>query len=193
MDKKNDEIKDEIALKEIEAGLSSYSVKNRLWIVALLSVIIVVAVWVTKSNEVIHVKEEAEKSSIRFKGQAKKEVVHSHEEHIKLLTKPLVWALAAQIEQRNLKQVERYLDEMVKEENFMLLAVIDEKGKIIVATNKSYQGKDFGRIADKNLLNSNEVKLVNKNDKVLLATRPIKGRHTRLGTLVIQYKLAPNN
>jgi hypothetical protein len=150
-----------------------------------------IAIWFSKSTEVQHIKEEAAKDNQLLKGEATRQVVQSHEEHLRLLAKPFVWAIRAEMIQGNFKQIRLYMNEMVENPNFQHIAVVDNKGTIILSTNKKEEGKHFSTIGRSTYLFRTETSLENVGNKKLIMSSPILGSRSRLGTLIIQYGVQP--
>lgn len=147
------------------------------------------AVWIWKTIEINNLKKTAESEKIELQQQASKQLVSTHEEHLKLLAKPFVWAVRSEMMRDNMSQVNLYMSEMVKEKNFELIALVNEKGTIISSTNKKNEGKAFSTIGNNAGLTSDNTNLQTQQDSMVSMTSPVMGFNNRLGTLFIKYRI----
>jgi hypothetical protein len=161
------------------------------YLLAGLAFALMLAIWIGKSIEVENVKEEASRDNQILKGEAAKHVLHSHEEHLLLLSKPFVWAIRAEMMQGNLKQIRSYMGEMVEKTNIHHIALADENGKIIVSTVKKEEGNSFLTVGKRRYLISRQTILENVKNQKLVMSSPVVGSSGRLGTLIISYRIQP--
>lgn len=105
---------------------------------------------------------------------------------------PYVWAIRKEMMEGNTGQVNLYGNNMVKEKNFVSIMAVNEKGKIISATDKKYEGKDFVSLSSPFYINVNNTVINEVNDSLLTVASPVMGFNTRLGTLIINYSLSKN-
>lgn len=159
------------------------------WIIIGIALILIAGIWIWKSVEMTQVKKVAERERQALKVEATRQIVLSHEEHLKLLAKPFVWAVRSEMMQGNISQVNLYMNDMVKEKNFQSIAVINSKGIVILSTNKKDEGKSFSTIGKDTWLSGNNTAVENVNDSLLIMTSPIMGFNNRLGTLFIEYSI----
>lgn len=174
--------------REFNSGVSKYDSK---YVIAGVALLLMVAIWVGKSIEIRQVREEATMDNQLLKGEAAKHVLHSHEEHLLLLSKPFVWAIRAEMLQGNLKQIRSYMGEMVKKTNIHHIALADQTGNIIASTNKKEEGRSFLTIGKRIYLSGTQTSLENTGNKKLVMSSPVMGPEGRLGTLIISYTIQP--
>ncbi len=153
--------------------------------------ILLAGLWIWKSVEIKNLKTKAEMEKQEIKALAAKQLRQSHEMHLKILAKPFVWAVRTEMLKNNISQVNLYTNEMVKERNFQKIVIIDDKGMVLLSTNKKEEGKDFQRPANTFDLLANNTDVHNFNDSLLVMSSPIMGFNNRLGTLVISYSVKP--
>lgn len=172
-----------------EPGMSA--TKKKYLITIGVALILLLSVWIWKSIEINQARKTAETEKQNLTQQATSKIVETHKDHLMLLAKPFVWAIRTEMMEGNRNQVNLYLNDMVKEKNFQLIAVADNTGKIISSTNKKDEGKEFSSIGSSSALSSNTTTTENQNDSILVMTSPVMGFNNRLGTLLIKYAIPP--
>ena len=151
------------------------------------ALVLLIGIWIWKSIEIKNIRSKAESDYQELKGQAIRGIIASKEEQLKLLAKPYVWAVRAELMKGNINQVNLYALDMIKEKNIMRIAIANDSGMIVSSTNKKDEGKPFSSIGEAVDLNLNDTRVENKGDSVLIVTSPIMGFDKRLGTLFIKY------
>lgn len=106
---------------------------------------------------------------------------------LKLLMKPLVWAIRAEMLRDNMEQVNQYAYNMVKEKNFELVMIVSTTGEIISATDKKLEGTQFSVNYDNAFLNKNEIMTKSTGSNIIVISAPVMGYDNRLGTVFIKY------
>ena len=167
----------------------STSSTKKLLITIGVALVLIIAIWIWKSVEVANVRRTSENNYRVLKEQAIKSIVASKEEQLKLLAKPYVWAVRTELMNGNVSQVNLYADDMIKEKDFLLIAIANDSGNIVSFTNKKDEGKPFTSIGEATSLNNNNTMVKNTGDSVLIVTSPIMGFNNRLGTLFIKYAI----
>ena len=162
---------------------------TKILIIIAIALVLLIALWIWKSVEVANIRRTAENDYQVLKEQAIKSIVTSEEQQLKLLAKPYVWAVRTELMKGNISQVNLYADDMIKEKNFLLIAVANDSGIVVSSTNKKDEGKPFTSIGDASALNNNNTIVKNTGDSVLIVTSPIMGFNSRLGTLFIKYAI----
>lgn len=161
-------------------------------IIAAVALLLLAGIWIWKETQIGNVKKQAETEKLALQQKAAAMIVQSNEEHLKVLAKPIVWAVRAEMMQGNISQVNLYMNDMVKEKNFQRIVVANDKGIIVSSTNKKDEGKPFSTIGKDAYLSSNSTNVENVGDSILTMTSPIMGFNNRLGTLLIKYALPPS-
>ena len=162
---------------------------KKIWITIGVALVLIIAIWIWKSIEVSNVRRTAESNYQVLKEQAIKSIITSKEEQLKLLAKPYVWAVRTELMKGNISQINLYADDMIKEKNFLLIAVANDSEIIVSSTNKKDEGEPFTSIGEAATLNNNNTMVENTGDSVLIVTSPIMGFNNRLGTLFIKYAI----
>lgn len=159
---------------------------KRILITIAIALVLLIAIWIWKSIKVANVRRTAENNYRVLKEQAIKSIVTSKEEQLKLLAKPYVWAVRSELMKGNISQINLYADDMIKEKNFLLIAIANDSGITVSSTNKKDEGAPFTSIGEAASLNNNNTMVENTGDSVLIVTSPIMGFNNRLGTLFIK-------
>ncbi|WP_158828514.1 hypothetical protein [Mucilaginibacter lacusdianchii] len=163
--------------------------KRALLILTVVALVLLAGIWIWKSVEVSHAKKQAETEKQAIRQEAKGNLLQAHEAHLKLLAKPMVWALRTEMMQGNMGQVNLYLSDLVKEKNIQRVVIADTKGTIIASTNKKDEGQPFTSIAAGSIQNNDNATVQQAGDSVLMLTSPVMGFNNRLGTLLIKYNV----
>lgn len=143
-----------------------------------LMVVIIVYLW--KDMEIANQKTKIEKV-------AKTQIHENQQELLKLVAKPFVWSIRTEMLRGNLEQVNILITDMVKENNFIYIHLIEPNGNVLLSTNKRIEGQQIGEEIDRTLLNvdSSVIKYNNQNEFVVAA--PVMGVDRRLAMLVFGY------
>jgi len=110
---------------------------------------------------------------------------------LKLISKPLVWNIRAEMLRGNMEQIDLLMNNLVKEKNFQFIHLVEPDGNVILSTNKQMQGQSLDNgIIWKALLNDSTVVLVDKAN-IITVVAPVMGFDERMATLVIGYQSQP--
>ncbi len=167
--------------------------RKKMLIIILVAVVLLAALWIWKNTQINNEQEEAERKKQILQERASALITNTHKEHLKLLAKPYVWAVRAELLKGNINQVNLYANEMVKEKNFQSIVVANDKGVIISSTNKKNEGQQFSTVGKPNYLTSDTTIVENINDSILVMSSPVMGFNNRLGTMMITYKVKSPN
>lgn len=154
-----------------------------------IALVLILGVWIWKTIEINQIRKAADRDQQTLREVASRQIVQASEEHLKLLAKPIVWSMRSEMMQGNLSQVNLYINDLVKEDNFQRIAIANDKGIVISSTDKKDEGQPFSVLTSETALNSNATSVENIEDSVLVMTSPIMGFNNRLGTLYINYTI----
>ncbi len=191
-----------IELNEAHDGnkTSDFNTNKKWYIIIAVIIILLIVVWIWKSSEIGNLKNQSAIEIENTKKQAaidrqtmqettKRQIVQSYEAHLKLLAKPYVWAVRAEMMRGNINQVNLFANDMVKEKNFQRIVIANDKGIIVSSTNKKDEGQPFATVGKEAGLSGNNTTVENLDDSILVMTTPIMGFNNRLGTLLIKYAI----
>lgn len=123
--------------------------------------------------------------------EATTQLQNNNELMLKLISKPLVWNIRAEMLRGNMEQVDLLMNNLVKEKNFQYIHLVEPDGNVLLSTNKQMQGQSLDNgIIWKALLNDSTVVLVDKAN-VITVVAPVMGFDERMATLVISYESKP--
>ncbi len=112
----------------------------------------------------------------------------TNQEMLKLMTKPLVWSIRADMLRRNSEQINLLILDLVKEKNFQFIHIIAPDGYVLLSTNKGLEGKLIGGNVDSALLLVRSQIVVIEINQVLYVSAPIFGVDKQIAILIIGYK-----
>lgn len=161
--------------------------KRTLIIVGVIVLVLISAIWIWKSIEINKLNTRAEEAQLELKEKASAQLMQTHKTHLMLLAKPFVWALRTELLNKNLGQVNQYLNDMVKQKGMLRIMIANPKGTIIASTNKKDEGQPFTSAGNQASLTTDEISVESAKDSTLVMTSPIMGFNNRLGTLLIKY------
>lgn len=158
-------------------------------VIAILSIVMLATIWIWKNIQINDINREAERKNELLREETSSIINKSHKTYLKLFVKPYAWAIRSELLTGNIKQVNLYSNEMVKEEDVLGVIVSNGSGVIISSTNKKNEGNSISGIAPSNYEKSDSIIVETINDSTLLVVSPIMGFNNRLGTLMITYRV----
>ena len=112
-------------------------------------------------------------------------VLQTEQAHV-LFGSALAWAVRSALLQNNVREVDQYFAELVRNDRVKLALLVNSKGKVVASSNRQFVGKSFGDHFAPALLESDKISYVaNGSDNRLVV--PIRGLTTRLGTVMVAY------
>ena len=161
---------------------------NKMMLIAgLVATGLIVGIWIWKSTEVSAVKKQSATAMQQLKDEMISQIHYSEKLYLKSIAKPFIWAIRSEMLTNNISQVNLYANEMVKEKNFQKVLVANDKGMVILSTNKKEEGKEFVTAGKINYLLSDTTVVENINDSLLIMSSPVMGFNNRIGTLIVTY------
>lgn len=152
----------------------------------LIAVLLIGNVWFIAKNIISNKQHKKEKEELveayelQFSENTKRQ--------LELVTKTFVWSIRSEMLRDNYDQVGLYFNQLVKEDDRVTeIIAINQKGKMIVSTNKRYEGKAFKSIYDEKSLQLNEISIT-QDGEVFTIIAPILALNSKIGTLFMQYK-----
>jgi len=112
----------------------------------------------------------------------------TNQEMLKLMAKPMVWSIRADMLRGNTEQIDLLILDLVKEKNFQSIHLVAPDGNVILSTNKSFEGKLTGGNVDSALLRVRSEMVVIEINDILYVSASIFGVDKQIATLIIAYK-----
>ena len=147
-----------------------------------LTVLIVVYLWQDFS---------AKRERNRVIRAAAAQVNENTHEMLRLVSRPMVWSIRAELLRGNREQIELLISDMVRENNFENIFITDNTGEIIISTTKRQEGQNAASFIDQAMVTPENTTITPVDNHTILLSAPILGFDRRLGTLVIQYAPQP--
>ena len=167
---------------------SGHAARKTAIIIGLIALTLLIGLWIWKSIEISNIKERALQDLAEQKKVVQNMILQTHEEHLKLFAKPFVWAIRTEMMQGNMKQVNLYLNEMVKQKSVQSIIIANNNGIIVASTNKKFEGKPFTSVGKPNSLVDNSPTVERASNSVIILNSPIMGFNNRIGTVMINFK-----
>ncbi len=104
---------------------------------------------------------------------------------------PLAWAMRREIAADNWEQVDRYVAELAQLEGVEEVVVARADGAVAAASDPNHVGVDFRSLYAERYLSTNEVVADEITPGQWLLVTPVQDLGTRLGTVVVAYRLPP--
>lgn len=192
-DKDNQAIEDEIDNNEDNSESQSSFIKALFtkylaFLIIFILLCIIGLQYIAGNNEIEKIVEEKNNEQIVLLEKAKSILDEKDSTALRLLMKPLVWAIRAEMLRDNMDQVNQYSYQMVKEKNFQLVLIATNGGEVISSTDKKIEGAMFTDHFDKKYLMNDKTMTQVVDSSLLYVSTPIMGYDSKLGTLFIQYK-----
>lgn len=125
--------------------------------------------------------------------QADSAIVNQNKAMLEFNAKPLVWAIRGEMLRNNLDEINVFNTDLVKEENVLEISLLNADGKIINSTDKKVEGS-FAKVAGyEQYLKADSVKVFDLNDSTSRLVAPIMGYQSKLGVVVLDYKISKFN
>ncbi len=158
----------------------SFIRKNPVITTALVGILAVVAVYFWKDIQ-------GGREKVAIEKMATAQLNEKNQTMLKLLAKPLVWSIRAEMLRGNMEQVNIFTTDLVKEKNFQFIYMIDPDGKIIASTDKKLEGQTVAGMFDAALLKTDSVIVVNNEAGMLTMAAPVMGFDKQLAVIVLKY------
>lgn len=130
---------------------------------------------------------QGKKQKTAIEKMAAEQLMENNAEMLKLVTKPFVWSIRAEMLRENMDQINSYTKEMVREKNFQIIHLIDPAGKIVISTDKKLEGQPAAEMFESYILQTDSVVVLRK-DMLLFVAAPVMGYDKKLGVLLMSYK-----
>lgn len=179
------QIRNEITSKT-NSGFKSKEGK-RLVITIIIALVLIAGLWAWKTIQINHIRDQAQKEQLQLQEKVKSQMREIDENNLKVLAKPFVWAIRTEMLKNNVSQIALYINDIVKERSFQKINIVNEKGIVILSTNKKEEGGKSSMTEGGITLSAENTEVSKLNDSIMTMSSPIMGFNSRLGTLLINY------
>jgi hypothetical protein len=157
-------------------------------IIIIILLLSIATIYIYMNRQIKAVQEQAAAEQEVIISNSKTLIADNNVHFLRLISIPFSWALRTTLFSGNLEQVNQYLNDFIRNKNFELILIVDEKGKIISSTDKKLEGSEFSMSFDTAWLQTDSVMVKSDDDGTLTVVTPIMGFTSRLGTMVSVYK-----
>ena len=117
--------------------------------------------------------------------------VRQDDESQRRLGLALAWAVRGELIRNNLDQVDQFFNEMVRMARVERVVLAGPDGKLLLSSDKRYQGGDFSTLYPAELLATPQVAVLAGAERKKRVVVPVMGLTARLGTVVMDYAPMP--
>ena len=103
-----------------------------------------------------------------------------------LIMEPFGWTIRNELLSDNLDQIHQYLSQYVKHTSIELIAVIDDQGTIISATDKKIEKRKFTNVFPGHELDKTELTIDRKENRLYIA-QPLMGFDRPIGSIFLVF------
>lgn len=151
----------------------------------LLFLIAVMYQW--KTISVNSVKEEMKAERIHLTAKVNQIVLDKNLELVRLSAIPLSWAVRSEMVKGNHENIDQYFKQLVRANRFRSITLSASDGKIIVATDKSLEGKMVANVYSPTVRDQFETTVKVLPNGEIMAVVPVLGVAGKLGVMVLVY------
>lgn len=155
------------------------------WIIILILLVVGLGIYFYKDYQLNHLKKD-------LSAQADSALVSQNNAMLKLSAKPLIWAIRSEMLRNNLDEINVFNTDLVKEKNVMEVTLLNAVGKIINSTDKKLEGT-MAQELYLNYLKTDTVQVFNLSDSTSRLIAPVMGYQSKLGVVILNYRLAKFN
>ncbi len=156
-----------------------------LFTLLLLFLIAVMYQWKTISVNSVKDKMKAERKHLTAK--VNQIVLDKNLELVRLSAIPLSWAVRSEMAKENHENIDQYFKQLVRVNRFRSITLSAADGKIIVATDKSLEGKMVANVYSPAVRDQFETTVKPLPNGEIMAVAPIMGVAGKLGVMVLVY------
>jgi hypothetical protein len=98
----------------------------------------------------------------------------------------LAWAIRSALVHENVREVDQYFAELVKNDRAKLALLVNARGRIVASSDRQFRGKSFGDHFPRELLKADQILLHGDGDEKRVVL-PVRGLTSRLGTALVVY------
>ncbi len=171
--------------------------KLPLWVSLLLVVLLVVVfIWARVAIGAAEARLERERQALSAKFEADRAALlarlkdftaRQDEAAQRRFGTALAWAVRGELIRNNLDQVDQFFNALVRLQGVERVVLAAQDGKIVLASDKRWQGSDFSALYPAALLATAEVSVLPGAEGKRRLVAPVFGLSARLGTLVMDY------
>jgi len=140
-----------------------------------------------KAISVNSVKEEMKVERKQLTMKVNQIFLDKNLELVRLTAIPLSWAVRSEMVKDNYENIDQYFKQLVRANRFRSITLSASDGKIIVATDKSLEGKMVANVYSPTVQNQFETTVKVLPNGQIMAVVPVLGVAGKLGVMVLVY------
>ncbi len=159
-------------------------------IIAVLFVFAIGAMYVWKSVSERKLRSEYDMQKQEMVIAATSILSSRTEKLLNAVMQPFVWSVRTELLKDNYDQIDSYLTQFVKQDEFNSVMLITPDMEIKVSTDKKLEGAIMKDENIKAAMNTNSIVITkaNPDDQEMIISAPVMGFNSKLGTIVVFYK-----
>lgn len=164
------------------------AVKNHWRLIFTLFLLFLIAImyqWKTIAVNSVKDKMKIERKQLTTK--VNQIVLNKNLELVRLSAIPLSWAVRSEMVKENYENIDQYFKQLVRANDFTSISLSAADGKIIVATDKSLEGKMIADVYSPAVQNQFETTVKALPNGEIMAVVPVLGVAGKLGVMVLVY------
>jgi len=152
-------------------------------------IFIPVLVYVIKDGQLRKLKIKQKQEIALIKKNATENIINAHKEKLEIVCEVFSWSVTTELTHKQTSTIDNYMVELVKIPEFQELALINSTGKILLSTDKKYEGEAFSEMFPADMyFNKGNNKAKEMNDGILFTSKEIVVNKKLYGYLIITYK-----
>lgn len=169
-----------------------------LWVtLLLLAVVVAVIAWRQYSVVSAERRFEADRQELTSRLNAEKAsavartrqaLIQHNEDAWRLFGTALGWTVRDAMMRDNRDQIDQYFTQLVKDARVRLVLLADPNGKVIVSSDRNFQGVAFSQHFPPGLLQGKDAVIVAADASTRRLVVPVHGLSAQLGTVVIDFE-----
>ncbi len=188
MNNEKENISEKEQLQE-EGNLKKKKKQRNYFIVIALFILIPALVYVVKDGHIRKMEIKHKQEIEQVKANAEESIIQAHKEKLEIICEIFSWAVTTELSHKQTSAIDNYMVELVKIPEFQELALIGTTGKILLSTDKKYEGEAFSEMFPANMyFNKGDNKAKEMNDGILFTSMEIVVNKKLYGYLIITYK-----
>jgi len=188
MNNEKENISEKEQLQE-EGNLKKKKKQRNYFIVIALFILIPALVYVVKDGHIRKMEIKHKQEIEQVKANAEESIIQAHKEKLEIICEIFSWAVTTELSHKQTSVIDNYMVELVKIPEFQELALIGTTGKILLSTDKKYEGEAFSEMFPANMyFNKGDNKAKEMNDGILFTSMEIVVNKKLYGYLIITYK-----
>lgn len=150
-------------------------------------IIVIIGLYAWKQIEKKGFNRRLEDQKVAIISNSRKIIDEKRKNLVLEVAKSLSWAVRSEAQRNNFEQVNLYLNDFIKNQDFELAMFVNADGIITVSTDKRIEQTPFRDHFADNYTSVNEIIIQATTDNKWIASAPVMGLNDRAGTLILIY------